>query len=169
MHASKFLPDFEIRDLRTRLRQIQAETELLATQQRSLRRQLRDAESIREARRTSADMRNDPGADASRVQRTSILDPKKVRIPATASRRVDSTLVSQERPMNATSDPSPLDIWRRCVAIQATWTRAQELKRRVTKVPDWQPPGYRSIFVVRPTRRGLRRRPETGNYQGASP
>ena len=32
--------------------------------------------------------------------------------------------------MSRPSDPSPLDIWRRCCEIQATWTRREERYRR---------------------------------------
>lgn len=37
-------------------------------------------------------------------------------------------------------EPSPIEIWKQCSHIQATWTRAEELKRRGAET-QWRPPG----------------------------
>ncbi len=37
-------------------------------------------------------------------------------------------------------EPSPIEIWKKCCEIQATWTREEEIQRRGAGV-SWHPPG----------------------------
>lgn len=43
-------------------------------------------------------------------------------------------------------EPSPLEIWRQCVLIQATWTREEEQKRRGAAQDRWRPPGCERVL-----------------------
>jgi hypothetical protein len=52
--------------------------------------------------------------------------------------RIDHTPESYE--------PSPLEIWRQCVGIQATWTRDEERKRREATDQPWCAAGFNGDF-----------------------
>jgi hypothetical protein len=43
--------------------------------------------------------------------------------------------------MRESYDPSPLEIWRQCSAIQATWSPDEERRRRGAANEQWRPPG----------------------------
>jgi hypothetical protein len=47
--------------------------------------------------------------------------------------------------MNESYEPSPLEIWRRCFDIQATWTRDDERERREAAKEQWHPPGRKRV------------------------
>jgi hypothetical protein len=43
--------------------------------------------------------------------------------------------------MRESYEPSPLEIWRQCSDIQATWSRDEERRRRGAADEHWCPPG----------------------------
>ncbi len=43
-------------------------------------------------------------------------------------------------------EPSPVEIWRQCFDIQATWTPAEERKRRGDTGEQWRPPGCQRVL-----------------------
>ncbi len=48
-------------------------------------------------------------------------------------------------------EPSPLEIWRQCFDIQATWTREEEQKRRGAIEVQWRPPGCECVLRAGPS------------------
>jgi hypothetical protein len=43
-------------------------------------------------------------------------------------------------------EPSPIEIWRQCSDIQATWTADEERKRRGDAEMQWRPPGCQRVL-----------------------
>jgi hypothetical protein len=49
---------------------------------------------------------------------------------------------------HASYEPSPLEIWRQCSDIRATWSRDEERKRRAVAEEPWLPPGFNHVMRI---------------------
>lgn len=50
--------------------------------------------------------------------------------------------------MNEPYEPSPLEIWRQCFDIQATWTPDEERKRQEIAEDEWRLPGCKRVLRI---------------------